>query len=496
MKRLTIAILLLAFPAVLQAAVSAPVALLFPVSEGESAGSSYAVETTQAIKTYMRQIGKADITDFDPDSPLIKRAVMEHRIKAEDLGTASTPEARINLGSRIGTDYVISGDVMVKEDKVTVSVWIAQTETKKIMRFEATSGFLLNGNRGRAISNSIQSAASTVLYQLADEALKDVKVDPVEPQQTIVDDTPLIDPPNPSSSRYEEAGSLVNKAEEFVKKGDLANAILVYRQAVNADPRNVDLRIRLIRLYMQRKMFTQALDEIERAQLIAPNNEALRTELAKVHEARGTPEKAAEIYTSVAEENPNDIIARIRAGDYQWQQDKLDEAEKQYRLAAQIDVTSPLPYERLALLYAVKSMYAESRDELDQAKKVSSKAELKTFSDSYYTRFLSIIDADLTRCLSQLEQGADSFSRRDITREAYYEQVRGISSRVQLIARLLQALNPPESQESTHRHKSLGCSLVSQSCASALGYLETNKTSEKDDATIYLTEARKHILAR
>jgi len=496
MKRLIIAILLLAFPVVIQAAESVPIALLFPVSEGESTDSSYAVETTQAIKTYIRQIGKADITDFDPDSPLIKRAVMEHRIKAEDLGTASTPEAKIDLGSRIGTDYVISGNVTVNEDRVTVSVWIAQTQTKKIMQFDATSGFLLEGNRGRAISNSIQSATSTVIYKLANEALKDVKADPVEPHQTVVDDTPLIDPVTHSSTKYEEASSLVNKAEEFAKKGDLANAILIYRQAINSDPMNIDLRIRLARLYTQRKMFAQALDEIERAQLIAPDNEALRTELAKVHEARGATEKAAEIYTSVAEENPNDIIARIRAGDYQWQQNKFDEAEKQYRLAAQVDVTSPMPYERLALLYAVRSMYVESRRELEQAQKVSSKSELKAFSDNYYSRFLSIIDADLNRCLSQLEQGADSFSRSDITRESYYELVRGISNRVQSIAQLLQALDPPESQESTHRHKVLGCSLISQSCTSTRNYLETNKTSYKDDATIYLTEARKHIMAR
>lgn len=496
MNRLIILIFLLIFPAMLQAADSPPMALLFPVTSDESTDSVYAVETTQAIKTYMRQIGKADVTDFDPDSPLIKRAIMEHRIKAEDMGNASTPDARLQLADRIGTDLVLSGDVFVKEEKVTVSVWIAQTRTKKIMRFDASAGFLLEGDRKRAISNAIQSATSSVIYKLADEALKDVKVDPASVQPTAEEgaSAPLVESVYTTQSKNEESGTLVNKAEQFAKKGDLANAILTYRAAINADPRNVGIRIKLIRLYTERKMFPQALDEVERAKMIEPENEALRTELARIYEERGTPEKAAEIYTSVAEENPNDIAARIKAGDYQWQQSKLDEAEKQYRLAAQADVTNPLPYERLALLFASKSMYTESLKELSQAQKISSKSELKSFTDNYYTRFMSVVESDLDDILTRLDSQYTSFSQKEITREAYYEQVRGFGKRVQSIAGLLQALTPPEDHVSTNRHRILGCSLLSQSCASTIRYLETNKTSEKEDAEIFLTEAKKHIL--
>ncbi|MEN6520089.1 MAG: tetratricopeptide repeat protein [Armatimonadota bacterium] len=495
MNRLVILVLLLVFCTALQAADSPPIALLFPVTADKGTDQACAVETTQAIKTYMRQIGKADITDFQPDSPLIERAVLEHRITAEDMSKATTPDAELQLANRIGTDLVLSGDVLVTEDKVTVKIWIARTQTKKFMQFEASAGFSLSSNRDRAISNAIQSATSSIIYKLAGEVLKDVKASPSPVQSTEEGpDAPLVEPTY-NQPRSMEAETLVNKAEQSIKDGDLANAILTYRAAVNADPRNIDIRIKLIRLYTERRMFSQALDEAERAKLIEPENEALRAELAQVYEKRGTPEKAAEIYTSVAEKNPNDIDARIKAGDYQWQLGRFDEAEKQYRLAAQIDQTNPSPYARLSLFFASRSMYGESLKELNEMQKISSNAELKVFTNTYYPRFMSIIEKDLDGILARFDGGYTSFSQKEITREAYYGQVQGLSKRVQSISGLLQALTPPEDLVSVNRHRVLGCSLLAQSCASTLRYLETNETSEKEDAEIFHTEAKKHLTA-
>ncbi|MEN6372496.1 MAG: tetratricopeptide repeat protein [Armatimonadota bacterium] len=495
MNRLVILVLLLILCTALQAADSPPIALLFPVTPDKGTSQICAVETTQAIKTYMRQIGKADIADFQPDSPLVERAIMEHRIKAEDMGKATTPEAKLQLAGLIGTDLVLSGDVLVTEDKVTVNVWIAKTKTEKFMHFQAWAGISLNSNRDRAISNAIQSATSSIIYKLSEEALKDVKAGLAAVQPTDEGpNAPLVEPAY-NQPKNVEVETLLSKAGQFVKDDDLANAILTYRDAVNADPRNVDIRIKLIRLYTERKMFSQALDEVERAKLIDPENEALRAELAHVYEKRGTPEKAAEIYTNVAEKNPNDIDARIKAGDYQWQIGKFDEAEKQYRIAAQIDETNPSPYARLSLLFASRSMYGESLKGLGQMQKISSNAELKVFTDTYYPRFMSIAEKDLNDILTQLDNGYTSFSQKETTREAYYNQVQDLSKRAQSISALLQALTPPEDRVSINRHRVLGCSLLSQSCASMLRYLETNKTSEKEDADIFLTEAKKHITA-
>lgn len=489
-------LLILMLPTILFAADSKPMALLFPVIAGEGADADLAVEATNAIKTYLRQTGKADITDFDKDSPLIGRALLEHSITSEQLGEVSTPDSRLKMGKLVGADLVVSGDVIVQDESVGVSIWLAETRSRKIWRNESAVRIASVGNIKRARSNALQSATSTVIYQLAEDALKGVKVDEtsIEPDSGRTDNGQLIAPDLGTAPVSNEAGTHLSSAEKFAKDGDVASAIQEYRLAINSDPNNIDIRLKLIRLYTKRKLYTQAVDEVERAQAIAPDNDDLRAELARIYEEKGESDKAAQIYDSRASENPKDLAPRLKAGDYRWQHNMLEDAEKQYRLAVEVDPSSPIPHERLVVLLATQSFFNESRKELDELAKLETNPNPKNVA-ARYKQLWGIAQRDIQALLAQYDKSATQFAQKGLTRESYYDVIRSVGIRIDSIGNFLQGITPPESDSSAHRRHILGCSLLSQASEHMLGYLETNKTSEKDDAAIFLDEAKKHLNA-
>jgi tetratricopeptide (TPR) repeat protein len=267
---------------------------------------------------------------------------------------------------------------------------------------------------------------------------------------------------------------------------------LEYRRAINSDPRNIDIRLKLAQLYSKRKMYTQSIGELERAQAIAPGSDAVRRELANVYTQKGAPEKAAAVYANQADSNPKDIASRLSAGDYYLQQNMLQDAEKQYRLAAQADPASPVPHDRLAMFFASQLKFTESCAEVDQLQRLDQKPDLKAFLDRY-SRLKGYADGELKSILADYDAGATAFANHKMTREAYYDYVRKVSARIEPVAHYLDVLAPPDSAATSHRHRTLGCSLLSQACTHLMRYLETNKSSEMDSATIFISEARKHI---
>lgn len=470
-----------------------PVALLFAVSPGDGAEPSIASEANQAMKMYLRQTGKADVADFDPESVFIRRAVLEHRVKTDDLVAVTTPDARLRMGRLLGADLVISGDISMKDGQLLMSGWFADVRTGKIWRFDAPAVVSQSGDREISASNAVQSAVSSVVYQFVDKALGEVKLDvPVLVPEAAPEGTPADIIESQPVPPAENADAHLGMAEQLLKSGDMANAILEYRKAINADPRNTETRLKLVRLYTGRRLYTQAVDELARAQQIDPTNEAIRRELVNVYEQSGSPELAAQVYVSAADRNPNDLASRLAAGDYYRQKNMPEEAEAQYRLAAQIDPSNADPHERLTMLLVSQSLFHDGRKALEALQKLDPNPKPAVLAGRY-TRLMEMADRDLQDLLGQYENGARSFTDRKVTREYYYELVRGIGVRVDSISKFLEALTPPEAVTPIHRHRILGCSLMIQACTHTLRYLETNNASEKDNAAILIAEARKHL---
>lgn len=496
MRRFALTLLLLiAFPAMLQAADQLPIALLFPVQAREGASTSLAASATQAIKEYLRGTGKMDVATFDSESPIVKRALLEHRITTQDLLDDGKVDTRMKLCKLIGTDYAVSGDIVVLKDKVNMGVWIGDVKINKMWPVSASSEIADFGNKDRAISNAMQSTASTLIWQLASEVLKDVKPKPqVNPNVKDDSDLPPTEDTTLPAKQVDDASLHVAKAEQFIKDKDDANAIIEYKAAINFEPKNIELRLKLAGLYDKRKMFEQAIDELNRASELAPENDDIRKQLAAVYLEKGSPEKSVLVFKSYADKHPEDLSSRIATGDQFWKQNMFDKAEEEYKAAAVIDKKSPLPHERIAMILAAQSMFTESKQELEVLQTMDTQPAQAT-QEARYKSFRSYIDPSIATLMDQYDSATKSFAAKEVTREYYYDFIDGISLRFDSIAKFLDTMAVPSSSTSIHKRKVLGCSLMSQACARMESYLESNKASEREEASILVNEARKHLTA-
>ena len=487
MRRLLVLVVLMVVVATACFGAKKPIILLFAVQAGDGATSSDAAEATAAIKTYFRETGKAEVADFDKESPLVIRAVREGKLSESDLVGAPQPDARLAIGKVLGVDMVAAGDVGVKDGSVSVSLWLGDVATTRVWRDAAAASIGTAGDPNKAKSNALQSAASTVVYAVAAEALKDVKVnaDEVAGGGTVVAPSDFALPPP-------DVGTYLTTAELYVRSGDLANAIESYRDAVNADPSNLDIRLRLAQLYENRRLFVQAADELERALKIDPSNQKLRDELAKVYEQMGAVDKAAAIYTSLADKNPSDVNARLTAGDFFLNQKAYADAEKQYRMAAEAVPSSPLPYERLADMFIMNERLSDAAKEIGNMQRADANADASTVA-ARYAKYSKAAMKVVESVLSDYDKLAGQYSEKKITREEYYEQLRKDSAKVEGARLVFEVLAAPAGSSPANRSRVLACSLISQACTSMMRYLETNKDAEKLNAEILMDEARKHL---
>ncbi len=475
-----------------------PIALIFPVTAGSGAVDAQAREATTAIKTYLRDTGKVEAMSYDPESATVRRAIEEHRITSEEATAKTTPELRLKIGKELGVDYVATG-VLSYESKIKMNLWVAHVGSRQVWGFDADAEVQSGSRKEISISNAVQSATSRAVSGAADTALKGVK--PTAPSQPepakVQEDTqpePVSQPVVESESPEKASTKHIELAEGFVKSGDAASAILEYRRAIDADPKNVDTRIKLATLYSSRQMFSQAQDELDRAQSISPDSDAIKQEVAKLKEVMVSSSGSNSVPArSTAKPATVGVSARINAGDAAWRAQKLDQAEKHYRAAIAADPGNIVAIERLSLLLLALGRFDGVKAEIDRVRGLDPNPDPKVSAERY-ARLISYVARHIKSFVDEYSKNGSDFDSREITREEYYQKTQGLSTRVESMIRLNEALTPPEAMAKEYRHQSLGLSLMSQACTHLISYLESNKKTDKDNAAIMMSEARKHLL--
>lgn len=465
-----------------------PIVLLFDVVAEAETAPVLARETSAALKTYLRETGKVDVVPFDPQTPLVRRALMEKALKTEDIVNVTMPEQRLKIAQAVGTDYVSAGTVAHQKDQVTVSFWLAEAKGKQVWEEKRTCS-VIGPESTVAIntSNAMQSAASIVVVDVAAEALAGVVAERVKsPQET---SNPLV-----RSAPPVDAGKLVEQADSFFRQGEAARAIDQYRKAINLEPQAVSTRIKLARAYVARSLPEYAIDELTRAQQLDPDNVEIAELLVAVYEAKGAPEKAAEVYLQRAQQDPDDLKSALDAADVYWRQDKVEEAEELLRTAALKNLDDPAPQERLALLFAARGMFEQSRVHLEEMQKLAPEEPESALLHRYDT-FRNIFDVQTKHVLTELAGAEDDFAAGSLTHEKYYDRVSELMLALEPFTRLMEAVRPPASLSKAHRHRLLCCSLLTQHGATLISYLETKSESKKKEAEMLLDAAKAELQA-
>ena len=464
-----------------------PMLAFFNVTQVEGASQAMADDATKLLRNSLRSGGKVDVLQILPDSPSIRRAVAEGRVTQDDLAKTMELSARTKIAKAVGAQYCLSSEVSLKGAKLSLATELLEVNSGKIWR-ESSEATVSASDSAVQLTNALQSIISSMAAQLNNNEFSSLP-QTAQPQTS----SPATTVASPDVTDKADPSARAQRAEESLKKGNIAGAIYELRRAVQSDPKNTKWRILLAQAYVKRGLLDDALRELNRVLQLQPGNEEAFQKIAEIYESKGTPGETLAFYERQIQKKPEDISLRLSFGDLLWRKAKVDEAIKVYGAAAALDSKNVAALDRLARCYAALSRFDESLKRLDEIALIETEPDPAVIADRY-AGLTSIVEAEIKSISAQFDRGAMAFEKQEHSREQYYKQVENLTSRGETLTRFLDKVPVPAERRPSYSHRVLACSLLSQAGASLMAYLETNLETRQSESNLYLSEAKTELL--
>ncbi|MCX6345074.1 MAG: tetratricopeptide repeat protein [Armatimonadetes bacterium] len=518
-----------------------PEILVFDAVVNEGISKELAASATKAVKTYFRETRRVEATVINRESPTVLRAILEKALTLESLASYSTREQRVEVAKALGYAYAAGAEISIEKEPrnliegamppppkgikvgedekskkkvnfLQVKIWLTRIEGKP-GQWESAKSSMITGSSAIEIDNAMQSAVSAAVIELSKQAFAKIKP---QDESAITGETSMaVESQQLPATTAPNASDYTSQAEKSMSEGNLAQAIQQFEHAVSADPTNGSLRVKLAEAYGRKGLYEQAKSELDRAEKIGIDKtliDASRANIAKMESgiAQTTPPATKEpkiVKTPPVSIHPPVTIPvkrpkkpaamaedKLREGDGFWNQGKPDEAALAYTEAAAIYPADWRSYERLAAVNASMSLFGEARKAIEQLKAAQPNPPVETVAKRY-EMFRKSFDRSFVTLLNQLEDDSANFSKKIITRESYYSSVNGLGIRLEMLTKFLDSLSKPASRQPAALRRSLACGLLAQASASLLEYLESNDKKAKQNAELFIDQAKKEAEA-
>lgn len=345
---------------------------------------------------------------YSPYDPTVKNALLNHLLTPKDLNTLDSPISQQRLAEAYDARYLLSIQPHILPESVEMDVSLFH-------RVPAESWTMPYSNRlhvdmppaQRGVTEEIRRKA--LLYCLVD-SISGAVGSPTHllaslpitlPQTVALNDTNSASAqktaaaaPMPSSSPATQPTpplpDYLAQARDALRDGNVADAIMLLRQAVDGNPFDPKPRALLIQTYLQRHLVALADAEAQDSLLLCPNNVELTQLEAQVLEAKGDMKGALQLFTQLVAHNPQDVAARIALGDVLLANGQYADAQNAYETAASINAKSALPALRLAALFVKEansdpSLYAKGLSELETARQLLPPTDTTSYLNCYAT---------------------------------------------------------------------------------------------------------------
>lgn len=493
LNKIFLVIILIFLSATVYAAL--PTLLVYPTNRGEGADKSLAESASRAISVFFNRSGVVESALFDKNSPTVTRAIMEGNLTAEMAASFASIDERLKISNILGYDYAVGSEVSINSGYLNIHLWIGKNNSKKPNRWDINARSPFNGLSETESNNSVETAANSGVI----EAL--ISVFSVK-NPTF--DSSLKTTPIESNQESIQSSDPNNEIDQFLKEGNLASAISSAEMAVNNDPTNPALRIKLARLYLRKGLNDQALYQLEQAKKNGASDSDIQEINSKLYSTDSTaaaiplitPQSPVIPKEDVVIKQPDVIIKptgnavnKIAEGDSLWNKGDTASAIEKYKTAISMDPSEWRAYERLALIYAATSMYYDARETLTKLDKIQTEpAEYVQFNRN--RMFMKTIDKQILLMISQRSADMNSFTNGRMTREKFSNLVKSNLLQTSSLSKFLEALPVFQNNKQEVTKRMLAIGLVNQSSISLQDYLETNDASSKKNAASFLNQAK------
>ncbi|HEX9158375.1 MAG TPA: tetratricopeptide repeat protein, partial [Syntrophales bacterium] len=140
-----------------------------------------------------------------------------------------------------------------------------------------------------------------------------------------------------SSTPAELVAKHAKRGDEYVQKEKFKEAVIEYKNAVKAGPKDAALRFKLAKAALEAKDARTAFQELQKTVELDPANYEAKGKLGEIYVAAGKTKEAAQIADNLVKTMPKDPQGYIIKSGLAVRAGKVDEAISQLKKAVELD---------------------------------------------------------------------------------------------------------------------------------------------------------------
>ncbi len=431
--------------------------------------------------------------------PLFRRAVDEKLVKASNNPGI---DEILNSAEKLKTDYVFVCAVFRKNNDVLGRaslyhkgklVWSdPEPSTNQADRsaFDKDSRVVTVGLNGKIdLSNTLRGAAHTWSQLLFTTPLKGLT-----PRPRV--ETPPPDPgtkpniPDAPPVRKVDNRLLLADVMKMLAANQTADAIAALRDAVDAEPLDVERRRTLANVLNTAGLTALAAAEARRAAVLFPEQIDLRTLSARLWLSVGNMDEANADLNQAVVRDPNSVETRMLLGEVALAKLQVDAAIPHFDFVIAKSPSADAYFKR-ALARAMNDDAAGAATDLAEAKKLGLGSDPLSVKNQYLTAVtvskgaLSEIGVGIR---TLIQRGRVNYAAKDVR-----EDQKTLAKRADALLNLFGSLTVPPDFKNSHGSRILALKLLNQSLAELGSFLDSGSDDTLGDATITLGEALKAL---
>lgn len=339
------------------------------------------------------------------------------------------------------------------------------------------------------VLNSLRAASRTWTQLLFESPLKGLT-----PRPRIV--TPPPDPgpgvaiPEPPPVRKVDNRELMNEAMKLMASNKTSEAIALLRDAVDAEPVDVERRRALANALYNAGLAEAAADEARRAADLFPNHLDLRTLAARFWMAAGNVDEANLDLNEAVARKPDSAETRLLLAEVALEKLQVDAALSHLDFVIAQAPTADAHYKR-ALARALNDDEAGAKQDVEAARKLGFTQDALEWRSRYASAMRvghAAIGEIGVAARTLLQKARANFTSKEVR-----EDRQTLEKRAASLGGLLEVLSPPTAHRKSHGQRALALKLLGQ-CLAELGtFLDSGSDDAIGDATITLGEALKAL---
>lgn len=467
-------------------------------SRGEDADAQRIL--TQLIAEEFDKDGRLTAIAWSLSDPVFRSAVNEKLVSSTDNPDTS---AALAGADKLRAEYVLVFGVWQRDGQVVGraqlyrkgrSMWVdpdgslRTTGTDKTDQIEARVFTIMTNNR-LDLSNSLRAASRTWAQLMFDNPLKSLAP---KPKNETPDPEPGIKPNIPETPpvRKVDNGQLMTDVMKLLASGKTPEAIAMLRDAVDAEPLDLERRKALTNALATSGYLETAAREARRSAALFPDQVDLWALAAKFWLSLENFDEANKDLNEAVVRQPESVETRLLLAEVALGKLQVEVALPHLDFAIQ-KAPSGYSYFKRALAKALNDDPTGAATDLAEAKKLgfgSDPLALRTQYSAAVRVTQAALQESAVAIRTMIPKARANFGSKDVR-----EDHKLIAKRLESLAGLFEAIPVPPVHKNSHAKRVLALSLLAQSSGELGTFLDSGVDDSASDAVISLSEALKAL---